>query len=156
MIYNLLWRIAAACIRFLRLCDTDISADHLWKIRIHKLVNCWAMPPTNFIYSAFVGCRYLVKRNKNKVESFAYMETPKHAEFKILEEESPPKVIVRVYIPFKTEHASIQLKISDWITDHEEYLAKTIDLLNIKPGIHYVTFDLEDIFQHFSKKGFNA
>ena len=156
MISNFFWRLASTIIRFIRIFDTDISAGGLWKIRIHKLVNCWAMPPKNFLYSATAYCRYIVRWNRRKEVEYAAMETPLFREIKVSDEDGPPKAVVRVYVPFKADYMTIQLKVANWVDDHEEYLTKTVDVHNLSHGIHHVTIDLKVILQHYKEKGFNA
>ena len=153
MISDLIWRIATGFIRFMRLFDTNISVGNLWKIRIYKLVNCWSMSPAQFLYSAMAGCRYTVKRNGEKEDGFASMETPSFQEIKISEEKSAPRACLQLYLPFKTDYVSIQLKIACYVVDHEEYLSKTIDVSDLKPGIHYISIFLEDVLEHYKQQG---
>ena len=155
MIYDFFWKLSARFIRFLRIFDKDISAGNLWKVKIHKLTNCWVMHPVNFQYKVSVGCAYWTKRHGEKVEAYAAMDDATGEDVKISDTTSAPRVTVKLYIPFKISRASIQLNIGNWMTDHEEYLSKDVDISDYEPGIHEVGIFIEDIINHYKERGYS-
>lgn len=62
MLSDFMWRLFSLVLRFFRIFDKMITADSLWKVKVHKLTNCWALPPTDFKFQVEGTCIYGTKR----------------------------------------------------------------------------------------------
>ena len=155
MIYDFLWKISSLFIRFLRIFDRDITASCLWKVRVRKLTNCWPMPLPLFQYTVNVGCAYNIKLHGEDEEAYATMSTQAKNSVRMTDINSKPRVTIKLYFPFKTARSTVQLKIGQWVEDHEEYLSKTVSLDEHKPGIYFIEIFVEDLISHYKERGYS-
>lgn len=150
MLSDFMWRLFSLVLRFFRIFDKMITADSLWKVKVHKLTNCWALPPTDFKFQVEGTCIYGTKRYGEESYGVVSIESPCDYSAKINEEKLTPRCTVKYYVPFKAKQVKLSLHVYHWACGACPIVKEAV-IEDVKPGIHFHEFFVKDIGEYFKK-----